>query len=109
MKIEVDVKKTEKTTVDVDFPLCYRYEGSFDTGGWYETYHRVEESGREDEIHINDRGEWEYRKAKANLPNLLGYILVEKRWQYEIISASVFYEKLAEMRAALDAIPAGKQ
>jgi len=110
MLIEVEVKSPPtKKQIDVQFPLFLKSGDDFDSGGWYETYRRIDADGRTDKITINDRGEWEYERGRIEMRELGYYLCADpadfSRDLHDRIEATAFYSKLDEFRGLLDGVP----
>ena len=106
MKFKVKVQSYTTKEIDVEFPLFLRGGDMFDSGGWYESYHRIEQSGIEYKIVVNNRDEWQYEKKldTQDLRESLGYYLVESS-DYSKIEAKEFNEKLEELKRILGEVP----
>ena len=109
MKIEIEITKKEQATVEVEFPLFLKYGDTFESGGWYECYARVDETMNRHTIIEDMDGKWEYssdrvgpdelgRIVKADPSGLSGYL-------YREITADQFYAKVEELRDALAGVP----
>lgn len=106
MKLSVEIKKTETQLIEVAFPIYIKGGDIFDSGGWYEAYYRINADGVQYRIQINESDEWEFRKSNISLARDLGYMLVERRLDFEVIQADIFYSKIDEMRKAIAEVPA---
>lgn len=111
MQFEVTVEKKEKQTIEVEFPLYLQGGDTFDGGGWYQSFYRIDVDparkgyGVEHHLNIDSRGEWQYEKSNINLSNTLGCMLVQSKHDYTKITADEFYKQLEKLKAALIAIP----
>lgn len=104
MKVAATVTHKKKQIIDVTFPLFLKSGDSFDFGGWYETFRRIEEDGTEYELTINDKDEWQFEKSHIDLADALGYYLVEKG-NAEVITAQAFEAKVADFMKLLNEVP----
>lgn len=111
MQIEIEISRKEKATVEVSFPLFVTYGDSFDGGGGYECYARIDGSLTRHEIHEDQGGEWQYgvdkigRETLGRIASPQHYAHEFAGYSYSKISADEFYAKVNEFRAALAAIP----
>ena len=108
MQVEIEVTSKKKAMVEVEFPLFVKYGDSFDSGGGYDCYSRVDGSRTMHTLHQDWDGKWEYEVkqiGKEWLGSIVSKDYARPGYSYEMITAAEFYEKVAELREALAAIP----
>jgi hypothetical protein len=108
MQVEIEVTSKTKAMVEVEFPLFVKYGDSFDSGGGYDCYSRVDESRTMHTIHQDWNGDWQYEVKQIGrewLGQMVSKDYARSGYSYEKIPAAEFYEKVAELRDKLGAIP----
>ena len=111
MLVEIEFTKKDKATVESTFPVYVTYGDTFDSGGGYECYARIDESMTDYVVTERSDGEWEYKSDRADR-RMIGKIFAPKfyagdfsGYHYKKILPEEFYAKVDEMSAALSAIP----
>lgn len=106
MKIKVIVEKVEtsETEVDVEFPVFFRAFDSFDGGGWYDAFYRIDQDGTETKI-IEHDSHWEFAKKNLDLRKSLGVMLNDKRGYYERCEEKHFDNAMQKFLGILNQVP----